>query len=74
MAASARKTSAEKTRAYRERMRAKGMKQVTVWVPDRKSQEYMAEERWDSLAVASSRPEAEDQAFIDSLSEWIFEE
>lgn len=74
MVAATRKSSAEKTRAYRERMRAKGMKQVTIWVPDRKSPEYLAEARRQSRAVASSPHAADDQAFVDSLSEWIFEE
>jgi len=74
MAHATRKSSAEKTRAYRERMRAKGMKQLTIWVPDRRSPEYLAEARRQSRAVAGSPRAADDQAFIDSLSDWIFEE
>ncbi|TBN52632.1 DUF3018 family protein [Hansschlegelia quercus] len=52
----------------RARRRAQGMKLVQFWVPDVRSPEFLAEARRQSLAVANSPQEAEDQAFIDSLS------
>ncbi len=66
---SQRKPSREKVRAYRERLRAQGLRPVQVWVPDTRSPAFAAEARRQSLAVASSPREAEDQAFVDAVSE-----
>jgi hypothetical protein len=63
-------SSKEKTRAYRERMKRKGMRQITIWVPDVRSPEFAAEAHRQSLAIANSPGEADDQAFIDSVS-WL---
>jgi hypothetical protein len=65
--------SREKARAYRERMRAKGLRPVQLWVPDTRTPEFAAEARRQSLAIANSPTEAEDQAFIDAISELKFE-
>lgn len=62
--------SREKARAYRERMRAKGLRPVQFWLPDVNSPEFIAEAHRQSLAIANSPTEKEDQAFIDSLSIW----
>ena len=61
------KTSRERQRAYRARMRAKGMKPITIWVPDPDSPAFAAEARRQSRLIANSPHEADDQAFIDSL-------
>jgi hypothetical protein len=50
-------------------MRAKGMKLVQMWVPDTNSAEFKAEARRQARAIADSPHEADDQAFVDSLSE-----
>lgn len=68
-----RKANRERVRAYRASMRAKGMKLVQIWVPDRDSPEYIAEARRQSRLIAESPLEAEDQAFVDSISEMKFE-
>ena len=62
--------SRDKVRNHRARMRAKGMKLVQYWVPDVTSPEFEAEAHRQSLAVANSPHEADDQAFIYAISEF----
>lgn len=61
------KSSAQKVRDHRERMRRKGMRLVQFWVPDVTTPEFKAEAHRQSLLVAQSEQEADDQAFFDSL-------
>jgi len=61
-------TSAEKTRAYRERKRAQGYRLMQRWVPDVNSEEFKEWARRASLAVASSPSAKEDQDFVDAIS------
>ena len=70
MASRANNSSRDKVRTHRARMRAKGMKLVQFWVPDVSSPEFKAEARRDSLLIAQSPHEAEDQAFVDAISEF----
>jgi len=70
MASGAAGSSRDKVRSHRARMRAKGMKLVQLWVPDTSSAAFKAEARRQSLAAANSPTEADDQAFIDSISEF----
>ena len=44
---------------------------VELWVPDVSSDEFKAEAYRQSLIVANSPSEADDQAFIDSTSEFF---
>ncbi len=62
--------SRDKVREHRARMRAKGLKLVQLWVPDTSSVEFKAEARRQSRLIARSPHEANDQAFVDSLSEF----
>jgi len=64
-------SSRNKVRDHRARMRAKGLKLVQFWVPDVTSAEFKAEARRQSLLIANSPTEADDQAFIDSISEFF---
>jgi hypothetical protein len=64
------KSSRQKVQAYRDRMRRRGMKLVQIWVPDPKSPHFAAEARRQAQLIAVSPHEKEDQAFIDSVSEW----
>ena len=64
------KAAREKTRTYRERMRARGMRLIQVWVPDVNAPGFAAEARRQSRIVAENPHEAEDQAFIDAVSDW----
>jgi hypothetical protein len=60
----------KKVRAYRERLRARGLRPVQIWLPDVRSPEFGAEAHRQSLAVARSSHAADDQAFVDAISEW----
>lgn len=51
-------------------MRAKGMKLVQFWVPDTNAPAFKVEARRQSRLIARSGREDEDQAFIDSISEF----
>lgn len=74
MPAKPRRTSSkERVRAYRERMRAAGMRQVTFWVPDTRTEEFKKEARRQTRAIARSEQERDDLAFIEALgdeAEW----
>jgi DNA-binding LacI/PurR family transcriptional regulator len=63
------RSSREKVKAYRERMRRQGLRPIQIWVPDVRSPEFAAEAHRQSLAIAQSAQEPEDQAFIDSISD-----
>jgi hypothetical protein len=63
-------TSREKVRAYRTRLRARGFRSITMWVPDTRSPEFAAEARRQSLLANSSPFAAEDQAWVDAVSDW----
>ena len=67
-------TSREKVRAHRARLRAQGLRPVTLWLPDMRSPEFAAQAHRDSLAIANSPSEKDDQAFIDSVSWWNLED
>jgi len=63
-------SSRDKVRDHRARMRAQGMKLVQLWVPDTSSPSFKAEARRQSRLIAANPHEAEDQAFIDAISEF----
>jgi hypothetical protein len=62
--------SREKVRAYRERLRRRGMRPIQIWVPDVRSRRFAREAHRQSLLVANSGREHEDQDFVDAISEW----
>lgn len=64
------KSSRDKVRAYRERLRRQGLRPIQIWVPDVRSRAFRAEAHRQSLAVADSSQAAEDQAFIDAVSDF----
>jgi hypothetical protein len=61
--------SRDKVRSYRERMRARGLRPVQIWVPDTRTPGFAAEAHRQSVAVAQGPHAREDQAFIDSLAD-----
>jgi len=63
------KPSRDKVRAHRERLRRQGLRPIQIWVPDVRSPAFAAEAHRQSLAVARSPLAAEDQAFIEAVSE-----
>jgi hypothetical protein len=64
------KSSREKVRAHRKRLRQQGLRPIQIWVPDMRSPAFAKEARRQSLAVAKSPNAKEDQNFIDAVSEW----
>lgn len=64
------KSSRDKVRAYRKRMRGKGLRLVQMWLPDTRTPEFAAEARRQSLLANASPTAAEDQAWVDSISDW----
>ncbi len=67
--ANSKRSSRDKVRSYRERMRARGLRPVQVWVPDTRTANFAKEAHRQSLAVAKSPREQEDQAFIDGITD-----
>jgi hypothetical protein len=63
------KPSLVKVREHRARLRAQGLRPIQVWVPDVRSPAFRAEAHRQSRAVASSADAADDQAFIDAVSD-----
>lgn len=59
----------DKVRTYRERMRARGLRPVQIWVPDTRTAAFRAAAHDQSLAVARSAQARQDQDFIDAVSD-----
>lgn len=64
------KTSREKVKAFRVRMRAKGMRLVQMWLPETRTAEFAAEARRQSHLANVSSFAAQDQAWVDDQSNW----
>ena len=64
------KTSRDKVRVHRERLRRQGLRPIQIWVPDVRSPEFAAEAHRQSSIVAKSPQEKDDQEFIDVISDW----
>lgn len=62
--------SREKVRAYRVRLRAQGLRPITIWVPDTRTKAFATQAHRESLLAASSPTDREDQAFIESITDW----
>jgi len=60
--------SRDKVRNHRQRLRDQGMRPIQIWVPDVRAAAFGTAARRQAKAVAASRQEADDQAFIDALS------
>jgi len=63
----AKKSSRDRVRAHRARMRSEGKRLVQHWLPDTRTPEFKAEARRQALLIANSPGEADDLAFIESL-------
>jgi len=64
------KTSKDKVRAHRDKLRRQGLRPIQIWVPDVRSPEFAAEAHRQSLVIANSPYAKEDQDFIDAISDW----
>jgi len=63
------KSSRDKVRAHRERLRRQGLRPIQLWVPDVRTPSFKAKAHRQSLAVAKSRHAKADQEFIDAVSD-----
>ena len=64
------KSSRERTRAYRERLRAKGLKPVTLWLPDMNDPEVRAQIQRDCRLISESPEEREIMEWLDGVRYW----
>ncbi len=64
------KSSRIRMREHRERLRRQGLRPIQIWVPDVRALSFRAEAHRQSLIVASAAGEAEDQAFVDAITDW----
>lgn len=55
---------------HRARLRRQGLRPVQIWVPDVRTPGFAAEAHRQSALAAASPHDAEDQAFIDAISEF----
>jgi hypothetical protein len=62
------KTSRDKVRAHRARLRRQGLRPIQIWVPDVRSPGFAEQAHRQSVAVAKSRRARDDQNFIDAIS------
>lgn len=60
----------ERVQKHRTALRAAGLRPIQIWVPDVRSRAFAAKAHRQSLAVAKGKQAKDDQAFIDSISEW----
>jgi hypothetical protein len=63
------RSSRDKVRAHRERLRKQGLRPIQIWVPDVRSKAFKAEAQRQAAAVAQGGHEPVDQEFIDAISE-----
>ena len=68
------KSSRARVREYRQRMREKGMRQISFWVPDVNSPEFLEAARREMREIAQSEQEKDDMAFIESISQGIWDD
>ena len=64
------KSSRDKVRAHRKRLRQQGLRPIQIWVPDMRSPTFVTEAHRQSLAVAKSPHAKEDQDYINAVSDW----
>ncbi|PZO02601.1 MAG: DUF3018 domain-containing protein [Hyphomicrobiales bacterium] len=68
--ASKTRRSREKVAEHRARLRAQGLRPIQIWVPDVRASSFKVEASRQSLAVALSVHDSDDQAFIDAVTDW----
>ncbi len=60
-------------REHRARLRKQGLRPIQIWVPDVRAPRFAREAHSQSRAIAESRHAAEDQAFVDAISDRSWE-
>ena len=62
--------SRQRVQKHRARLRAQGLRPVQIWVPDVDAPGFAEEAHRQSRAVSASAHADDDQAFVDSVSDW----
>ena len=62
--------SRQRVQEHRARLRAQGLRPVQIWVPDVDAPGFAEEAHRQSRAVSASAHADDDQAFVDSVSDW----
>jgi len=60
----------DKFRRYRERLKAKGLRQIHLWVPDTASPRFQKELRRQLALVEASTEDRETLDFIEVAADW----
>lgn len=55
---------------HRTRLREQGLRPLQIWVPDTRAPGFAAEAHRQSALVAASDSAADDQAFVDAISQF----
>ncbi len=63
------KSSQEKMRDYRTRLKAAGLRPVQIWVPDTRTAHFAKEARRQSLLVSRQKSEQEVLDFVESVAD-----
>ena len=63
-------SNAARAAKWRAAMRAKGLRPKQFWLPDVRDPAWKAEAARQSRIIGESEFEAEEQAFVDSISDW----
>jgi hypothetical protein len=61
-------SSRARVSAYRDRLRAEGLRPVQVWVPDVRSSTFAAEAQRQAALVATTSAQSDDMAFVEAIS------
>lgn len=61
-------TTRERVREHRRRLREQGLRPIQIWVPDVLAPEFVEQARRQSMAIAASEHDVDDQAFVDAIS------
>lgn len=64
-------TPAARMAAYRQRMRAAGLRPVQIWVPDTRSPDFAETYRRQARAIAACDPAGDElMSFVASVRDW----
>lgn len=58
----------ERVQEHRRRLREQGLRPVQIWVPDVRAPEFVEQAHLQSVAIAASEHDVDDQAFVDAIS------
>ncbi len=63
------KSSRERVRAHRAKLRAQGLRPVQIWIPDTRTPEFAAEAHRQSLLIGNHPDERDEQAWVDLVTD-----